>query len=662
MADAQPQVTVAKWSNLESDEFGSFTPVAITVVPPKGTKRTPSDICCIIDISGSMGDEAKIQGAGGAHESHGLTLLDIAKHGVKTVMHTLGPEDRLSVVLFNHECEELFPLTPMDEAGVAMAEEKMDKVQPGGGTNIWSGLKMGLDVLKDSPKSGSFGHIMLLTDGQTTYRHMVLPRMQEYMQENETFPGTISTFGFGYNIDSDLLDQISAMGDATYSFIPDAGFVGTVFVNTLSNLLVTYAREVRLNLELEDCKVAKVLGDYRVSDTTEGMNISLGTLQYDQTRTIVLCVQAEKESANVGVSVSYYDSSRGQLAQSEFVDGSLEKSAPQPEVLSEYWRAQYIETIIACMKIWKENLAEASRKMSALAEAITASPVADAEITKALLQDVTGQSAEALSRQDWCKRWGQHYLPSIKFAHRVQQCNNFKDASVQVYGGELFQDIQEKADEIFNKLPAPKPTANAMRSQLAAYGTPAPAAAPVNMAQYNDRYGGCIDDSCLIQMADSTKKALANLKKGDVVESLGGQSARVVCVVKTICTGGKASLVELPGGARVTPYHPVHSDGAWKMPADMISPKERECQSICSVILEGGVALLVGKKETTPCISLGHGIKEGAARHAYFGSKKVIDDLREFPGFEEGLVELRAGDVVRGSNGDVQRLRPSVVA
>merc|ERR1740138_973778 len=62
-------------------------------------------------------------------------------------------------------------------------------------------------------------------------------------------PCTVSTFGFGYDLDSELLHELAVIGSGTYAFIPDAGFVGTVFVNAMANLLVTVATNVRLTLE-----------------------------------------------------------------------------------------------------------------------------------------------------------------------------------------------------------------------------------------------------------------------------------------------------------------------------------------------------------------------------------------------------------------------------
>jgi len=101
---------------------------------------------------------------------------------------------------------------------------------------------------------------------------------------------------------------------------------------------------------------------------------------------------------------------------------------------------------------------------------------------KALLEDMTVQSAEALSRQDGYFKSGVHYLPSPFRAHKLHMCNNFKDLAVQHSGGQLFRKLRDEANEIFWKLPALKPTA---RSHGYSRGA---RAAPVKMSAY---HGSC---------------------------------------------------------------------------------------------------------------------------------------------------------------------------
>jgi len=61
-----------------------------------------------------------------------------------------------------------------------------------------------------------------------------------------------------------------------------------------------------------------------------------------------------------------------------------------------------------------------------------------------------------LSNPEFKGKWGDHYTRSLVCAHRLQQCHNYKDPSVQQYGGAQFKTIVDAADAAFCTLPAPK--------------------------------------------------------------------------------------------------------------------------------------------------------------------------------------------------------------
>mmetsp|Transcript_4644 Transcript_4644/g.9884 ORF Transcript_4644/g.9884 Transcript_4644/m.9884 type:complete len:484 (-) Transcript_4644:124-1575(-) len=136
-----------------------------------------------------------------------------------------------------------------------------------------------------------------------------------------------------------------------------------------------------------------------------------------------------------------------------------------------------------------------------------------------LLLDVEGQFKQAISRADWYKKWGRHYLPSLACAHLLQQCNNFKDPGVQHYGGSLFVFLRTAAEGIFVKLPPPEPSVvqavvqatpmcRGSFSSMSAGGRAASASAVpvatrsrVDMSRYYDRGGGCFTGDALITLA-----------------------------------------------------------------------------------------------------------------------------------------------------------------
>jgi hypothetical protein len=59
-------------------------------------------------------------------------------------------------------------------------------------------------------------------------------------------------FSTGYNLKSELLRDLAVEGGGMYAFIPDSGFVGTAFVNALSNQLVSFGIHAVLSLELQN--------------------------------------------------------------------------------------------------------------------------------------------------------------------------------------------------------------------------------------------------------------------------------------------------------------------------------------------------------------------------------------------------------------------------
>lgn len=90
----------------------------VTLTPPKSpqnvsdkaksdvpAKRAPLDICCVIDTSGSMGSEAPIPGdpaQGSKAESTGLSVLDVVKHSLRTIIATMKKGKRILRLLTLH--------------------------------------------------------------------------------------------------------------------------------------------------------------------------------------------------------------------------------------------------------------------------------------------------------------------------------------------------------------------------------------------------------------------------------------------------------------------------------------------------------------------------------------------------------------------------------
>lgn len=629
--------------------------VHVSVKSEVGANRIPLDVCCVVDVSGSMGDPASIKNDAGQTEGHGLCILDVVKHAVKTIIHSLEPCDRITVVAFESSPHLWFPLIQVTELNKEYMEHKVDEMHTMGGTDLWRGLEEGMNLLLAIPpeeRAKRFPTLLVLTDGIPDYNPDA--KLRTY-KDSKRLPN-LNTFGFGYNLQTPVLLNIAQEGNGTHAFIPDASFVGTAFVNAISNLMATNASNVTLSVEPENgVQIEEVYG-HQTQKTSWGNIINLCTLQYGQTKDAVFRVSTKKQLQQQ----EEKDTEKGEEGEKQ------EKEEPKPSVTVTLKYESSIEpkqvaleathvlgaedggVALQVNKLRLElatkllGLSQSEKDMEAVQKALVESATGiDDPHAKGILEDIKGQVREAIQRkpEDFYKKWGQHYLPSLSRAHLLQQCNNFKDPGIQFYGGSIFQTQRDKIEDIFVKLPPPKPS-----NRGYGYGGGASNAAPLaSMATYYNASGGCIAGECVVRMADGSEKRVDQIVKGDKVASSiagAGSVSEVVCVVKTHCYNGRESLVTLPGGLRLTPYHPVHvNESGWRFPLDLAVPqRDARCANVYNFVLRGEThAMVVNGVE---CITLGHGLEGDVVGHAYFGTQRVVDDLRKMRGFAQGLVEL----------------------
>ena len=682
----------------------------VTLAPPtapQGGSRPGADICCVVDVSGSMGADATMKNESGASESHGLSLLDIVKHALRTIIKTLAPTDRLAIVAYSTKARIVCPLGAMHNSGILKAQAAVNNLASGGQTNLWDGLKTGLDLLRDAGAdvaSDRTASVLLLTDGLP---NMSPPRgevemLRRYVDRNLSSNAmahiALSTFGFGYSLDSPLLAELATEGEGSYSFIPDSSLVGTVFVHALANALAVSALKTRLTITpcIKGARFVSgtdvVMGGHRCIACTDDagttpITVCPGQIIFGQAKDVVVRMSVPTAalpadgSLTTGVVTASLQYLASPLLAPSVVDSVATAATDQHALEAEICRLTAVEALrkavvmgkmsdldgaraaiaAALATIETTGVAAAAASLPAKSPLATASyALSPAHRVRALLLDMRGQVSEALSRPDWFTKWGVHYLPSLMQAHLMQSCNNFKDPGVQVYGSAVFEETRDAADEIFVSLPPPKPAPRragyGSRSGSAARATPR---APVSMSSYHSACGPCFEGSGRVRLADGTTKRVDEVVKGDVIDSPAavGSRAEVACILRTRCAGGATPLVEVPSTSLlVTPWHPIVAATAgtgtnkkWIFPSSLGKATSRPCDAVYSFVLSNMESSMV--IDATEVITLGHGIKgDEVASHEYWGSHRVVDDLTKMVGWENGLVQLEPGCVERDAS------------
>lgn len=474
---SQAQVSVAG-NPCQNISGGGEVAVMISVTPENSTQRVPVDICCTIDISGSMRKTATYEDPDGRVVDDGLSVLDIVRHATKTVVGALGDQDRLAIVAFNDTAHTVLPLTFMTAQGQQAACRTLDATRASHETNMWAGIHASMDVLRDDGASPTLGSrrkaVLVLTDGREgkfpPKGHVL--ELRDYMDTHAGFTFQLNVFGFGYTLDSQLLSSICKEANGTFAFIPDALIVGTTFVDTVANVLSTLSQSATLSVMPRNGAelTGPVLGACSEFDESWGRAVRLGPLQYGQSREIVvplrLPLNAPDDQPYLEVVLTYPQVGGKKLR----VGVAITDRTPTADSVVAGCRVDVVATGNLAVDHATKNELEVAEDLVAklrgrLDEAekrlLEWGETGGMQRFRALRADVDGRMSKGFVGRDRYDRWGGHYVRALMRAHQLQTCTNFMDQGLQHYGGDLFRSLRAAGDRIFLSLPPPRSFAGA---------------------------------------------------------------------------------------------------------------------------------------------------------------------------------------------------------
>ena len=651
----------------------------VCIQMPDLEKRQAVDLVLCIDVSGSMGAEVTLKGDKNETISHGFSVLSLTVSAAKTILHSLNKDDNLSVVTYSAGSQIIFENVSCSQENKMMIEDRLDTLVPTYNTNMWAGMIESLDILRKTSPPNRIKSVFLLTDGVPNVEpprgHKYM--LEKYMREND-FKCPISFYGFGYNLQSDLLSELSDVsGGDGYSFIPDASLLGNVFIHGLSNLFITAAQSPILNISLTD--------NVSFTDQSATKTICIDSLKYGKSKNFMFQLDTSHSSRvhnDVCNAVKITLQIGDKIIHSE--PCIMPERMYRLEQLARHKAITILNDSIRGKEYRNFSTIQLDKFISELKEWISSN--SKNEYLSNMLFDFEGQVCESLdltvtgAREGWFQRWGKHYLLSLKQAYKNEICNNFKDKGVSNFGGVLFDKMRDEVDQVFASLPPPKADIKHCPSvNRSSYGSSASsgssvrrAAPPVNMAAYNNAAGGCCGPDSHVLMADESYKQASEIKKGDEVMTYSTRrdaqgryhemfsKSEIECVVKTYCDQGRSMMVHL-GELMITPYHPViymdRYEKDWCFPVSINEPRLVQCPEMYTFVVRNRQHL---KVERFVYATLGHNCQEEIVRHDYFGTDKVIDDLKKFNTYEEGYVHLTEDMFHRGADNRVEAIYKSL--
>ena len=174
--------------------FNKNTPIVVNIVSEEVKEKSSNvELICVIDVSGSMMGEK----------------IKLVKQSLKILLEMMGENDKLGLVLFNHQSQKLLDLTYTTNENKKKISSLIDTINARGGTYILGGLEIAVNMLKSSantPKSNSNNYIsstiILLSDGvDNRMNHVEIGEGLKALTKDTNLGFTLNTFGYGNDME-----------------------------------------------------------------------------------------------------------------------------------------------------------------------------------------------------------------------------------------------------------------------------------------------------------------------------------------------------------------------------------------------------------------------------------------------------------------------------
>ena len=248
---------------------------------PENTMRPPATVQVVLDRSGSMGADGR---------------LDSARHALAALVDRLDPADRFGLVCFDDAVDVTVPAGPVTDK--AQLKARIATVVPGGSTNLSGGLLRGLQEARRVTQPGSVPTVLLLSDGMANDG---IRDPDELAAVAAGSSATISTIGIGLGYDETLLAAIARGARGNHTFAEAADEAAAVVAGEVAGLLSRTVQAGSLLIR-PTADVASVVlhNDLPAQGVEGGIMVEFGDLWAGERRTLLLGLEVPA-AAGLGV-------------------------------------------------------------------------------------------------------------------------------------------------------------------------------------------------------------------------------------------------------------------------------------------------------------------------------------------------------------------------
>jgi Ca-activated chloride channel family protein len=267
-APTQTDLALRTETGLSATEEGTQeVRVAVTARELAAEERPSVNLTLVVDRSGSMDIRSR---------------LGLVKSSIALLAQSLRPDDTVSVVGFDDSASVLLPPTPVEDQRTIVAA--VDRLYPGGSTNLADGLALGYEQARSAYRPGGINVVVLCSDGVANVGITGPDGITAMIAEHGRSGIHLVTVGYGMgNYNDHLMEQLADLGDGFYRYVDTYEEAEHLYVDELTSLLTPVADDARSQVVFDPELVSsyRLIGyDNRAmaDDSFEDLGVDAGEL------------------------------------------------------------------------------------------------------------------------------------------------------------------------------------------------------------------------------------------------------------------------------------------------------------------------------------------------------------------------------------------------
>jgi Ca-activated chloride channel family protein len=273
-----------------------YLQVAVTAPGVESPRRQPLNLSVVLDRSGSMADEAKI---------------NYAKRALYALIDQLRDDDILSIVIYDDVIEVLRPAQRVRDKGEL--KRLVERVEPRGSTNLGGGMLAGLRQVECNLDREYVNRVILLSDGLANQGITDPSELRRIARRYRARSISLTTMGVGLDFNENLMVGLAESGGGNYYFIESPHSLASIFRKEFNLLSCMAAQNASIELTPgAGVRLLDVIG-YEYRKEGERYVVPLGDLYSDDRRELTVELEVPEGTGTLTVArgVLHYDARLG---------------------------------------------------------------------------------------------------------------------------------------------------------------------------------------------------------------------------------------------------------------------------------------------------------------------------------------------------------------